>query len=134
MSVSVKITGQKELFRDLNKDVIKLINQAQRASAFQATTNLTYVTPVDSGRARSSWVLSSFPGVFKDSGLNGSLNGSQLLGPIPTNMIETLYITNGTPYITDLNAGSSLQAPPRFIEQTVSKYFNTTGNFVQVVK
>lgn len=132
MSVSIKVTGTKETLKGLNDDVTKLINQAQRISAFQAVSALTFNTPVDKGRARSSWILTRLPGIFKDG--ETGFQGPAVLGPVPTNTIETLYITNGTPYITDLNAGSSLQAPPRFIEVTVSKYFNTKGNFVKVVR
>jgi len=134
MSVSIKLTGRKELFDKLNKDVTKLVNQAQRAAAFQAVTHLAYATPVDQGRARGSWFLSSYQGVFKDASQNGAIVGPALLGPVSTNTVETLYITNGTPYIADLNAGSSLQAPPRFVEKTISNYFETKGNFVQVVR
>ena len=88
------------------------------------------VTPVDSGRARGSWFISKTQS-FRDG---DATNAFPVLGPIPTNQIETLYITNGTPYIEDLNAGSSQQAPPRFVEATLSKYFKVKANSVRVVK
>ena len=54
------------------------------------------------------------------------------LGPVPSDKIENLYITNGTPYIQELNAGSSVQAPARFIETTLSKYFNIKGSVARI--
>jgi len=69
---------------------------------------------------------------LRDAGNGGP--AVSLLGPIPDSKVEALYITNGTPYIEDLNAGTSLQAPPRFIEKTLSKYFRVSGNSIKVIK
>jgi len=132
MAVSVKLTGIDKTFKNLDQEVIKLVNSTQRIAAFQAIADLTFATPVDEGRARASWLLSGVPDKVYDSS-NGAFKPLTLLGPIPNNRIESLYFTNGTPYIQNLNAGSSLQAPPRFIETTVSKYFNTKGSFVKII-
>jgi hypothetical protein len=132
MAVSVKITGVDSTFKDLSQETNKLINNAQRIAAFQAIADLQFKTPVDQGRARSSWLITNTNRQTYDSQVS---RGKPLvyLGPVKSNVIESLYITNGTPYIQDLNAGSSLQAPPRFIETTVSKYFKTKGNFVKII-
>jgi len=129
MAVTVKIKGADELFDQLNEEYVELINQAQRASAFAATAELTDTTPIDTGRARGSWYLSK-SGTFLDRKEGGA--SAALLGPVSKKTVETLYITNGTPYIQDLNAGSSLQAPPRFVEKTIAKYFEVSGNFVKI--
>jgi hypothetical protein len=132
MAVSVKITGIDSTFKDLSQETNKLINNAQRIAAFQAIADLQFKTPVDQGRARSSWLLTKTNRQTYDSQVS---RGKPLvyLGPVRTDVVESLYLTNGTPYIQDLNAGSSLQAPPRFIETTVSKYFRTKGNFVKII-
>jgi hypothetical protein len=133
MAISLKLKGVDALKEQLSEESTKLINQAQRISAFRAVSDLVFVTPVDSGRARSAWSLNTSK-VLIDS-QEGSLAPTPTvrLGPVPTDKIETLYITNGTPYIQDLNAGSSMQAPARFIETTVSKYFNVKGSVARIL-
>jgi hypothetical protein len=133
MSVSVDLKGLDNTFKEVDTKIIELVNQGQRLSALQAVNELVQVTPVDTGRARASWALSSYPGVIRDNAERGLTSGSIVLGPVPNNTIEQLYITNGAPYIQDLNAGSSLQAPPRFIEKTISRYFTLQGGFVKVI-
>ena len=120
MAVQVKIKGVNAEFAKANKELIEIVNTLQRSAALIALTELKTVTPVDTGRARGSWVLSK-TGVVRDT--KTSPVTVQILGPIPSGSIERLYITNGTPYIRQLNTGSSKQAPPRFIESTLSKYF-----------
>jgi len=130
MPVSIKLKNVNLEFAKAEKEVITLINQAQRISAFQASSDLQQVTPIDTGRARSSWFTSHFRGDFRDK-VTGVSENRALLGPVDTSKVETLYITNGTPYIKDLNQGSSQQAPPRFIEKTISKYFQVKGNSIR---
>lgn len=131
MAVSVKISGIDETFKQLDKDLVELVNRSQRLSALAATSELALVTPVDTGRARASWAMNK-DGELKDS-TSSTVISTPILGPVPKDKIETLYITNGTPYIQELNAGSSQQAPPRFIEKTIAKYFEVSGNFVRVI-
>lgn len=133
MAISLKLKGVDALKEQLSEESTKLINQAQRISAFRAVSDLVFTTPVDSGRARSAWSLNTSK-VLIDS-QEGSLAPTPTvrLGPVPTDKIETLYITNGTPYIQDLNAGSSMQAPARFIETTVSKYFSIKGSVARIL-
>jgi len=127
MAYTIQLKNFEKMKRELNEEYMRLINQSQRISAFQAITELVHVTPVDSGRARSSWALNTSKDLIKNHEDTSSVNPTVRLGPVPTDVIETLYITNGTPYIQDLNQGSSLQAPVRFIETTLSKYFKVKG-------
>ena len=127
MAISVKIKGVNALFENLDNEITELVNTAQRASSFQAVSDLQMNTPVDTGRAKNSWYLS------KTKSFRDGQGGFGLLGPIPKTQIETLYITNGTPYVQDLNAGSSSQAPPRFVEKALSKYFDIKGNNIKVI-
>ena len=134
MSISMKLKGFQDTKDQLNMEVTKLVNQAQRVSAMQAVSDLVDVTPVDTGRARSAWSLNTSKVLI--DGQEGSLAAQPtlMLGPVPNDRIETLYITNGTPYIQELNAGSSLQAPPRFVEKTIAKYFNINGVVAQSIR
>jgi len=127
-SVKINIKGIDKEFGKAESELVRLINQAQRAAVFSALNELRYTTPVDTGRARNSWTANK-SGSFVDS-LDGS-RGVTFLGPIPPSTIEKLYITNGTPYIRDLNAGSSQQAAPRFIEKALNKFFNFTAGTVK---
>jgi hypothetical protein len=124
MSITTKIKGIKAVKDAIFGEVFTTINKVQRASSISAVNELSDVTPVDTGRARSAWSVNTTQEVFDDYP-EGSLTARPVLalGPIPKDRIETLYLTNGAPYIAELNAGSSKQAPPRFIEKTVSKYF-----------
>lgn len=128
MAVSVKITGIQKEFGDAEEELIVTINKLQRATSLVAIGDLKIATPVDTGRARNSWSLNKTRAV-RDADTNPL--ESPILGPIPRDRVESLYITNGVPYIKELNAGSSVQAPPRFVENTLSRYFNFTAGSVK---
>ena len=130
----MKLKGFDNIESQLNAEVTKLVNQAQRVSALQAVSELVDVTPVDTGRARSAWSLNKSKVLIDRQGESLAANPTILLGPVPVDTIETLYITNGTPYIQELNSGSSLQAPPRFVEKTIAKYFNINGVVSQSIR
>jgi len=129
-SVKINVRGIAKEFANADDELIKAINTLQRASALAAVSNLQIVTPIDTGRARGSWTINK-TGSLRDSG-NFAVSAVGMLGPIPSDQIETLYITNGTPYIQELNAGASNQSPPRFIENTLSKYFALTAGDVKI--
>lgn len=115
MSVTVNVRGVKSSFKQADEDLNEILNSLQRINANRALEDLVFATPVDTGRARASWYLSKYPSNVSEA--------RTLLGPIPRDKIETLFINNLVPYIRNLNQGSSSQAPARFIEKTVSKYF-----------
>jgi len=131
MAVGIKLSlrGVDKTFANLNEELTMLVNNAQRSSAIAATGALQIKTPVDTGRARSSWSVGK-TNTAKDAAFT-ALRSTAVLGPVPSRTIETLYITNGTPYIQELNQGSSVQAPPRFIEKTLNKYFTFTAGSVK---
>jgi len=129
MAVSIKVAGIKQTLNNVEKEYTEIINSLQRAAVIAAVSELKLTTPVDTGRARGSWAFNK-TGAKQDAGVSAVIEAG-ILGPIPNNKIETLYITNGTPYIKDLNAGSSIQAPPRFVEKTLSRYFKVTSNSIR---
>ena len=97
------------------------VTKTQRATALEILTGLTRTTPVDTGRAASSWRLNK--GVpdpsFEPAGQ------TSYKPPLPPSGAslgtgETLFISNNLPYIVRLNEGHSEKAGPFFVEQEVA--------------
>ena len=128
--IRLKLTGVDKAFDELDEEVVETVNALARLQAFEATGALKDATPVDTGRARNSWALVENRNQFLDA-----KSGSQtpFIGPPSKDEIEVLYITNGTPYIEDLNQGSSKQAPARFVETTMLKYFSVDGVLFETI-
>ena len=127
MPVVINLKGVEQEFKKLDEDLNYLINQTMRARAFDTLGTLKRTTPVDTGRARNSWILTKNRSEFRNNLSPGSGASAGLLSPPPKTSIEQLYITNGVDYIDKLNAGSSKQAPARFIENAVTKNFDASG-------
>lgn len=130
--VSVKLSGVDKALGDIEEEVIHTVNQGLRLNALQAQAALQLTTPVKTGRARSSWTISSIQGQARDLATGANL-AVPFLAPPSKNKYDTLYLNNGVPYIQDLNMGRSNQAPARFIEGTVFRYFSPKGVAVQVL-
>jgi len=129
--ISIKLLGVPENLKTADKEFNKTINQLNALQAFDTLEALKRATPVDTGRARNSWILTEKENKFIGNGQGAS----NLLGAPSEESITPLYITNGTPYIESLNEGSSKQAPARFVEQTVlSKNYNIEGVLFETIK
>jgi hypothetical protein len=125
MSFSFKVRGIRESFDKSDKELNSAINSIARVEALNTLQDIKEATPVDTGRARNSWILTKNKRNFTRTGQGQLSIGA--LGPVPDDKIETLYITNGVPYIDKLNAGSSSQAPARFIERQLLKTYTPDG-------
>lgn len=109
-------------------------NAAQLIDKVALTVHSTVVlgTPVDTGRARGSWLVEvgrpaegtatspqdfgAGPAMAKaQEKLKGNTGGSSTLRPQ-----RDVHITNNLPYITPLNQGHSKQAPAGFVEEAVA--------------
>lgn len=103
-----------------------------RASAIVIDREVVMTTPVDTGRARSNWLVSlgspksgtREPYAPGDSGNSGPANAAlQMQDAAATigqyRIGQTIFITNNLPYIQRLNDGWSAQAPAGFVEQAV---------------
>jgi len=127
MPVTVKLRGVQKEFDSKEAELFEFLNASMRARAFQALAELKRRTPVDTGRARNSWVLTQSPAEFRaDLAPTGGVSTTLANAPSKTK-IEQLYITNGVDYIDKLNSGSSKQAPARFIELSVLQFFEIDG-------
>lgn len=87
-------------------------------------------TPVDTGRARSNWVVGTGPSTAAVDayapGTKGSTGGAntdaalqQARDFLASTDVKVIYISNNLGYIQYLNEGSSAQAPAGFIEAAV---------------
>jgi hypothetical protein len=135
MPTSIRLRGVSGEFKSMDKEVVTFVNKANRLQAFETLTEIKRKTPVDTGRAKNSWVLTNNKNEFKDAQRDGTRFSSPIIGPVSDRRIETLYLTNGTPYIEDLNRGSSRQAPARFIEKAVlGKNYSASGVLFETIK
>ena len=93
----------------------KLYKNRESTSIEQATkivdvmkNELVSLTPIDTGLAQRSWSVNRVGSIFN--------------------------VRNSVPYIERLNAGSSKQAPARYIEGVALKYGTPVGTIVETEK
>jgi len=129
--LSFRLIGADKEFEKLDRETKKEINSIARTQAFDTMNKVKQNTPIDTGRARNSWILTTEKNKFKDA-KNGS-NLPSFLPPVDDRKIETLYLTNGTPYIENLNQGSSKQAPARFIETAILGTYTIDGVLFETI-
>lgn len=107
---------------------------AVRKAALAADASVVLATPVDTGRARSNWLVEIdapaagirqpySPGQKLGTGETANLNAAleQAAGKVAQYKVgnSEIHITNNLPYIQKLNQGSSKQAPENFVEIAV---------------
>lgn len=115
------------------------IDKTVRRVAIVADREIVMATPVDTGRARSNWlvtvgsprsdVIEPYSEHTKGSGGGGSGAGESANAQAAINqgmlaigsrkMGQAIFIQNNVPYINKLNAGSSKQAPANFVRISV---------------
>lgn len=97
------------------------------------TANLTEDTPVDTGWARANWVAAIGQPVDEDlsrveptaQAAAGAVSRQQVsLGSVAaryTLQQGSIFVSNNVPYITNLNDGTSRQAPRGFVQRAITK-------------
>jgi hypothetical protein len=85
-------------------------------------------TPVDTGRARSNWIVGAGPSnriidAYVPNSGSGSAEGAlrQARAFLDSTDVSVIYISNNLDYIQYLNEGTSAQAPAGFIEAAVAE-------------
>lgn len=119
--------------------------QASECAVMAALTivrDLVYVTPVDTSRALSNWrvrlgqpyknvIGPLYPG---ERGSTRNASAAEAIA-IATNLLknkkpgQSIWIANNTPYIMDLNNGTSRQNPGGFIERADALGRRVVSNF-----
>lgn len=115
------------VFNDLTAE----ISEDVRKVGFKVLQGVTLKTPKDKGLATSSWLVgiqsppTEQPTVSPTDAAGSTsyaLNaGGQIIAVYPKNQLPDLWIVNNLPYIGKLNDGSSLQAPAKFVEQSIAE-------------
>ena len=113
MAVTIRFRGVAQAFRELREELGDEVAQNFDTQTFQLVENLRDATPVDTGNARDSWFITPTSPEPGD----------------PTDVRAVIF--NTTDYIDDLNAGTSRQAPARFIEREALQLFEPDGVIVQ---
>lgn len=94
-------------------------NEKLRGVIFQALGNIQIGTPVDTGRARNNWFLST---KYSSTKITARLSGNEIdIAKIPEKIIGTkIYFTNNLPYIERLEYdGWSNQAPAGWVRAEI---------------
>ncbi len=107
-----------------------------RKTALAADQAVVSGTPVDTGRARSNWIVELNgaageddiigPYVAGEGGSTGDSNvaaalaqGEAVISRYVSGQDQSIHITNNLPYIGALNDGSSAQAPANFVQEAI---------------
>lgn len=118
-----------EIIARLGRQVEQNALLVVRRVALAADQAVVVATPVDTGRARSNWLVTidapdprEIPPYSQDDGA-GSARAAVAQGQAAIAAFaagnRAIYITNNLPYIERLNQGSSAQAPASFVQQAV---------------
>lgn len=111
------------------------VERIVRGAALVLDTEVVTRTPVDTGRARSNWLVSIGQPILQpiepyapgDAGSTAGVNvnmalqqGSEAIGRYRISNNLDIFVTNNVPYILRLDEGWSLQAPPDYVGSCVS--------------
>ncbi len=100
-------------------DITINANDKVRGVMFQALSNIQLGTPVDSGRARNNWFLTTTSPSDKET--NSTSGNSITLDDLPPFVLDkTIYYTNNLPYIERLEfQGWSKQASSGWVRAEI---------------
>ena len=125
-------------FNRLASDMAKLAKRVEkgapkvvRQASLQILTNVTLATPVDTGRARSNWIVSINrpsqlirPEILK-AGSAINAGASEIKQAVAG---KSIWIQNNLSYINRLNDGWSKRAPAGFVEKAIKAALSSLRN------
>lgn len=117
------------------RNVPREVNKVKRRTALAVDQTVVVATPVDTGTARSNWIVSlgeasdevreAYSPIPKGQGDVSETENAQAAiaqGRAAVAQVKTgqdIHITNNVEHIVPLNQGHSAQAPAMFVEQAV---------------
>jgi len=112
----ITVSGLKKTIEE-NEKMAKNVFQG---SVFELNAKVKERTPVDTGFARNSWL------VTKNSSYAGRPGGNSgtesILNVKSANLGDALYINNGAEYIKKLEDGHSAQAPAGMVAISIAEF------------
>ena len=122
---------EQQLFK-IGIDLKEGATNVARKVTFQAFAAISRANPVQTGRSRSNWnVAEGFvdgsekdPNLFEPLRKSGGVNDAAIIANFASvtasinsfQFNDTVYLSNNTPYIEELNKGTSGQAPAFFVQ------------------
>ena len=115
-----------EKLLDLSDDIEDFVLEETHNLALAIDRDVVMETPVDSGAARGSWLVSvGSPDDtdVKNKSPSGAIEqGQRAIGS--AKVYQLIYIQNTKPYIHRLNEGWSKQAPSKYIDSIIIRNVN----------
>lgn len=114
--------------RKVAQDIDEVVILVQKKVAMQLLEGIVNMNPVRSGRSRGNWQVTI--GQSASGELGGDKgpwpsaqeainNGSAVVSSVTT--LGAIYLTNNVPYITELEKGTSTQAPQGMVQVTLDR-------------
>ncbi len=107
--------------RARSNEIVAKVDETVRRVALAADQAVVMATPVDTGRARSNWIvrIGEASSEVREAAEVGSVlaEGQAVISQYKGG--SSIHITNNLPYINRLNEGWSAQAPSGFVETAV---------------
>lgn len=105
------------------RDQDKQVENAMKLASMLLIESLTFITPVDTGRARSNWIVTTGEpsrGIIPDSQIDkqGSASKSSADSAQPKIGVG-FYISNNLPYIEYLENGTDNMAPYNMVKRSI---------------
>ncbi len=124
----MRVASPERFARNLQRRARQAENSGSRAirtAGLAVLSGVVLSTPVDTGRARSNWLVglnSPRRQTQPSSGTSGTaaiVQGGQVLAAVRPG--GTVFISNNLPYIVSLNRGSSPQASAGYVGEVVNQ-------------
>ncbi len=109
----------------LGDELEAIVNGDARATSLNLLAGLIKTTPVDTGRAKGNWFVSTgTPNRSKDDGRRAGQalsQGRAVIISAEDEKYPIITISNNLPYIQRLNDEWSEQAPKKFVEAEIQR-------------
>jgi len=114
---------------DFSKKMVSNLEKATKKVVVQLVADLTFKTPVDTGRARSNWIVTAGTPTddvqtIEDKSGTPSRESADALKP---KLGEVVYISNNLPYIGYLENGTPTSAPYAMVRRSIESTARKLG-------
>ena len=120
----------------IEKIMLGRTEQLMKMASIEFFRQVIIATPVDTGRARFGWYITvNTPSEEVPPMGQYTIPSVESHSKVGTFTVkDRLFITNNVPYITKLNAGSSKQAPAKFVEKAAERVQRAVSKLAGEIK